>query len=83
VRLLLPDGAEVGGFMAYAPSFGGGVRVSSVDSDNDGVAEIVTGAGAGGGPHVRVLRPDGTQVVGYLAYASDFSGGVDVAGGAV
>jgi hypothetical protein len=83
VKFLQPDGTVVGQFMAYAPAFTGGVRVSSVDSNNDGVAEIVTGPGAGGGPHVRVLNADSTEVASYMAYAAEFRGGIDVAGGGV
>jgi hypothetical protein len=83
VRFFDPVGTELGGLMAYSPDFHGGVRVSSLDADNDGVAEVVTGPGAGGGPHVRVFQPDGVEVVGYMAYGSTFSGGVDVAGGGV
>ena len=34
------------------PRFRGGVFVSSGDINNDGFDDIVTGADAGGGPHV-------------------------------
>ena len=40
---------------AYDPAFGGGARVGcSVGVDD--VITVVTGAGPGGGPHVRVFR---------------------------
>src|SRR5512133_4039514 len=42
-------------FVAYAPSFGGGVRVAVGDVNGDGVADIITGPGAGGGPNVKVF----------------------------
>jgi hypothetical protein len=74
------------GFFAYGPEFQGGVWVAAVDVNGDGKDEIVTGAGAGGGPHVRVfkLAADGhtfTEFAGWMAYDPAFSGGVVVAGG--
>ncbi|MDP1892291.1 MAG: VCBS repeat-containing protein, partial [Gemmatimonadaceae bacterium] len=47
----------------------------------DGKSEIVTGAGPGGGPHVRIFRQDGTAVGGFMAYSTTFRGGVNVAVG--
>src|SRR5262249_38528617 len=47
-----------------------------------GVADIITGAGAGGGPHVKVF--DGASLALYqsfYAYSATFGGGVAVAAG--
>jgi hypothetical protein len=68
-----------GSFFAYGPNFRGGVFVAAGDVDGDGRAEIITGAGATGGPHVRVIRAsDGQQLASFFAYAAQFTGGVRV-----
>jgi hypothetical protein len=73
--------AQGGGFMAYDPSFTGGVSVALGNLDNDLAAEIITGAGPGGGPHVKVFRQDGSMPfgTGFFAYDPNFHGGVEVA----
>ena len=75
-------------FLAYAPSFRGGVRVAMGDVTGDGVPDIITGAGPGGGPHVKVFDGvNGQQLAGplgsFFAFDSSFTGGVFVAAGDV
>ena len=48
-------GAEVQSYFAYAADFAGGVWVAAGDVTGDGVAEVVTGTGIGGGPHVKLF----------------------------
>ncbi len=73
-------GAMLREFSAYDPSFRGGVNLAAADLTGDGVADIVTGAGAGGGPHVRLFGgPTGAVVSEFLAYDPAFRGGVSVA----
>ncbi len=69
-------------FYAYNPSFTGGVNVAVGDVDGDGLADIVTGAGAGGGPAVKVFSgADNHLIDNFYAYTSTFTGGVNVAAG--
>ncbi len=71
-------------FMAYVPSFVGGVYIAAGDTNGDGHADIITGADAGGGPHVKVFSGiDGSLLQSYYAYAATFVGGVRVAAGDV
>jgi hypothetical protein len=88
VRVLTLAGglSEVAGFFAYDPAFTGGVTVAAGDLTGDGVAELITGAGPGGGPHVRVWSLAGgtpIEIGGFFAYDPAFTGGVSVAAGDV
>ena len=82
VRVFSASGtADGGGFMAYDQHFTSGLYVAcgDVDASNPG-DEIITGAGAGGGPHVRTFTKDGTPLGGgFMAYDQHFTGGVRVA----
>jgi hypothetical protein len=78
------DGSVLRDFFAYAPTFTGGVRVAAGDVDGDGHADVVTGAGPGGGPEVKVFSgKDGSVLQDFFAYAPTFAGGVYVAAGDV
>jgi hypothetical protein len=75
-------GLETSSFMAYDINFRGGVSVAVGDIDGSGFPVIVTGAGKGGGPHVKVFNgTDHSLIKQFMAYATTFSGGVYVAVG--
>ena len=67
-----------GSFFAYG-GFAGGVFVASGDIDGDGRDDIITGAGAKAGPHVKVFSGmDGTELFSFFAFDPNFVGGVTV-----
>jgi hypothetical protein len=71
-------------FFAYNPAFNGGARVAVIDLN--GQEDIVTGAGPGGGPHVRIFDgATGLPLTGpqdsFFAFDVLFSGGVFVGAG--
>jgi hypothetical protein len=67
-------------FFAYDAQFTMGVYVAAGDTNADGAADIVTGAGAGGGPHVKVFSgKDGSVLASFMAYQPNFVGGARVA----
>ena len=73
---------EIASFFAYDPGFRGGVTVATKDLDGDGILDIVTGAGPGGGPHVRVYNGATMSLMKeFMAYDVNFTGGVFVAVG--
>ncbi|TRW16886.1 FG-GAP-like repeat-containing protein [Glacieibacterium frigidum] len=68
-------------FQAYE-GFTGGVYVAAGDLDGDGRADVVTGAGAGGAPNVKVFDGStGSVEQNFFAYEFGFMGGVSVAVG--
>jgi hypothetical protein len=76
------SGAVLLDFFAYDPAFRGGVFVAAGDIDGDGRADVVTGAGDGGGPHVKMFSGnDAGLLMSFFAYDLDFRGGVRVAVG--
>jgi hypothetical protein len=78
------DGKLLYSFFAYGGDFHGGVYVAVGDVNGDGRADIITGVGPGGGPHVRVFNgATGTLLTEFFAYGANFHGGVSVAAGDV
>jgi hypothetical protein len=90
---VISDSALLGSFMAYSPTFAGGVRVAAGDVDLIGGLgvpfhdEVITGPGATGGPHVKVFNGSGTfwtgGIASFFAFSPTFTGGVFVAAGDV
>jgi hypothetical protein len=76
------DGKEIASFFAYDLNFRGGASVAVADVDLDGFADIVTGAGEGGGPHVKFFSgKDFHLIKEFMAFDVSFRGGVFVAVG--
>jgi hypothetical protein len=82
VRIFNKDGRLLnGGFFAYDRNFRGGVNIAAIDLNGDGTYEIITGAGNGGGPQVRIFNKDGKVLGGFFAYDKYTHTGVSVAVG--
>jgi hypothetical protein len=67
-------------FLAYDPSFTGGVFVGLGRAGSEGDPMIVTGSGPGIRAEVRVFRSDGSRVgASFYPYGKRFKGGVRIA----
>jgi hypothetical protein len=83
VAIFRGDGQLLRTFFAAEPSFRGGLPVAVGNTDGAGPAEIIVGAGDGGGPVVRVFSGGGRLLSSFYAFESSFRGGVNVAAGNV
>jgi hypothetical protein len=79
VKLFNSKGVLLSQFFAFNGNFRGGVNLAAADVNNDGLEEIITAAGPGGAPHVRVFTASARIIGSYYAYEENFNGGVDVA----
>src|SRR5688572_28246196 len=56
-------------FMAYLPTDSFGIYVASGDVNGDGIDDIITSPGSGGGPHVKVFDgATGAIIKQWMAY---------------
>ena len=79
VKITDQDGKKDNEFYAYANNFKGGVSFASGDINHDGRPEIITAAGPGGGPHIRIFSVKGELISQFFAFKSNFKGGVNLA----
>jgi hypothetical protein len=74
---------KITSLLAFEVGFTGGVRTAVADVNNDGIDDLILGAGPSGGPRVKVL--DGasnfkTPLFDFFAFGEGFKGGVNVSG---
>ncbi|NCY03436.1 MAG: DUF11 domain-containing protein, partial [Planctomycetia bacterium] len=86
VRVLDPAAGQLlAQFVAYEPTFRGGVRVATGDLNGDGLDEIVTAPGRGRPGEIRVWTQSGVELAAYktFPFGSGYTGGVELALGDV
>ena len=78
---------QIASFNAFDPGFVSGISVASGDVNGDGFADVIIGAGAGAGPHVKVF--DGRSLItgatvelaSFFVFDTGFVSGVNVSSG--
>ncbi|MFO0936184.1 MAG: FKBP-type peptidyl-prolyl cis-trans isomerase [Gemmataceae bacterium] len=77
------SGAVLDSFVPFA-GFKGSLSVAVADVNNDGVSDVIVGAGAGGSPRVAVFNgTDRTKLFDAFAFETTFTGGVEVTVGSL
>ena len=78
---------QIASFNAFDAGFVSGLSVASGDVNGDGFDDIIVGAGAGAGPHVKVfdgrslITGASVEIASFFAFESGFVSGVNVAAG--
>lgn len=71
-------GKLLNSFFVYDKNFRGGVSVAIGDPDGDHHNEIITAAGIGGGPHIRIFDKNGGLKSQFFAGNKNFRGGLNI-----
>ena len=75
---------KIGNFMAFDPAFRGGATLAAGDVNGDFIPDLIIGAGAGGGPHLKVFDgATGALILNKMVFQSGFRGGLSLAVGQV
>ncbi len=78
IKIFSDKGKLQKSFLAYNDNFLNGLNLASGDINNDGRAELITGVGPGGAPHVRIFNYNGDLLESFYAFKESFDKGVKV-----
>lgn len=81
LKVIKQDGSIFKSFYPFSPTFKGAINVAVANIDNDTSEEIVTSAGVGGGPHVRIFDIEGRLEGQFFAYDKTKRHGANIAVG--
>lgn len=81
VNVFETNGTVLNSFLAYSSTNRDGIDVAAGNVAGLVADEIITSAGAGSGPQVKVFQGNGTVQTAFFAYDTTFRGGVKVSAG--
>lgn len=78
IRIYTTQGNRLRAFLAFGKNFRGGTHVAVGDMNSDGMADIVTAPGKGGGPYVVTYSATGKRLGQFRAYPANVRSGVQL-----
>jgi hypothetical protein len=79
VKIYTNTGQFLKQFSVFSSKFESGINVLATDLNNDGKAEIITSPQMNFGPEIKIYNYNGDLLNSFLAYQSNFYGGVNLA----
>ena len=81
VAMYRANGKKIGQFNAAAKTFRGGITVGVIDTNGDGIKEILTAPESGKGTVNVFTNKAKKRISGFYPFRRNFTGGLSVAGG--
>lgn len=83
IKIFDHEGRFIRHFLAYEPTFRGGVNLATVDLNQDGKYEIITAPASGYRAEIKIFTAEGKLLRSFLGYPKTFTGGAVLAVGNV
>jgi hypothetical protein len=81
IKILQADGSSFKSFFAFSTNFKGEIFAVGGDVNGDGQSEVVTAAGVGGGPQIRIFNINGQLLSQFFAFDKNLRNGLSLAAG--
>lgn len=78
IRIFDGDGNLKSEFFAYGSNYYGGINITSGDTNNDGIDEIIMNAVNSGNSEVKITNMSGKEKIMFYAFDREFAGGINL-----